>query len=237
VSFRFQKLYADLVAEDGTVCITYLAWLEVLGSRRTFAGLELYSPDGKREVFRARPRSYVVDDTGIAVELDVRGGTFRLRQKSLHCGWLPSGASAHPAIDWSVLTARAKSVGDLCVDASRSQWQGIGYADLVELRRPARTLGLDLLQWGRLHLDDETIVFNSVRLRSGEQWKRVALCSAARARERCDFALSHVDGATMLMLPGLDARQVSMVNRRSLHSGNPIDRPGSRESWSAPYRL
>ncbi len=223
MSFRFQKLYADLVGEDGTVCITYLAWLDVLGSRSTYAGLELYSPDGSREVLRARPRSHVVDDTGIEIELEVPGGTFRLRQRSLHHAWVPSGRTAHPAIDWSVVTARAESEGDLRTDARRSRWRGTGYADWVEVRRPTRMLGLGLLQWGRLHLPDETIVFNGVRLRSGQQWKRVARWSAAGAQEEADFAVRHADGAMMLVLPSADPRPVHVVDGRTLHSGDPID--------------
>jgi hypothetical protein len=223
MSFRFKKLYADLVGEDGTVCITYLAWLEVLGSRSTFAGLELYSPDGTRQVVRARPRSHAVDATGIEIELEVPGGTFRLHQRSLHHAWMPSGQSAHPAIHWSVVTARAESEGELCTDGTHSRWRGIGYADWVEIRRPTRMLGLGLLQWGRLHLPDETIVFNGVRLRSGQQWKRVAHWSTAGEQEEADFAVTHGHRAMTLMLPGADASPVHVLDGRTLHSGDPID--------------
>jgi hypothetical protein len=84
-------------------------------------------------------------------------------------------------------------------------------------------LGLGLLQWGRLHLPGETIVFNGVRLRSGQQWKRVARWSASGAQEGSDFAVSHGKGAMTLLFPSADARPVHVVDGRTLHAGDPID--------------
>ncbi|HSU40653.1 MAG TPA: hypothetical protein VLJ38_13835, partial [Polyangiaceae bacterium] len=54
VTYAFEKLYADLVTADGTVCIVYVAWTELFGVRRQTAGVELYTPDGRREVMHAR---------------------------------------------------------------------------------------------------------------------------------------------------------------------------------------
>ena len=51
--YRFKKLYADLIAEDGSVCIAYMAETHVLGTTYPHAGLECYWPDGRRDVYRA----------------------------------------------------------------------------------------------------------------------------------------------------------------------------------------
>src|SRR5207244_12700079 len=46
MTFRFRKLYADVVSDDGTVTIVYLTWLELWGARFASAGVERYGSDG-----------------------------------------------------------------------------------------------------------------------------------------------------------------------------------------------
>src|SRR5437016_12792441 len=58
MTFRFRKLYADVVSDDGTVTIVYLTWLELWGARFASAGVERYGPDGSRDVQHARPQAW-----------------------------------------------------------------------------------------------------------------------------------------------------------------------------------
>jgi len=75
MTFRFRKLYADVVSDDGTVTIVYLTWLELWGARFASAGVERYGSDGGREVQHARPQAWqfnpdsVGDGWGVRLEL------------------------------------------------------------------------------------------------------------------------------------------------------------------------
>ena len=40
--YEFSKLYADLVTEEGAVCIFYLVWVRLLGRTYPQAGVEVY---------------------------------------------------------------------------------------------------------------------------------------------------------------------------------------------------
>jgi hypothetical protein len=222
VSFRFRKLYADLVAGDGTVCIAYLAWLDVWGVETRFAGLELYTPDGHRKVVRARPHRHLVDGARVEIELELPDGRFVLRGRSRLGAWQPCGDHVDAALDWSVLAARTESAATLGSGRDSRFLFGVGYADWVELRRPPRALGLDLVQWGRVHLGDETVVFNAVRMRSGHTWKRAAHWSSAGLRESMDFG-PPTGHRGMLSLPWQDVGSLVLGPARTLHAGNPID--------------
>src|SRR5437773_9886988 len=57
MTFRFRKLYADVVSDDGTVTIVYLTWLELWGARFASAGVERYGSDGGRDVQHAPPQA------------------------------------------------------------------------------------------------------------------------------------------------------------------------------------
>src|SRR5215212_1719791 len=107
MAYRFTKLYCDLVADDGTVVVAYVAWLDLFGSRTAYAGVELYGADGTREVIRARPLAHHVDADGVEIELDLPSGRFAMSQQAIHGAWRPSGTAAHRHLDWSVVAARA----------------------------------------------------------------------------------------------------------------------------------
>lgn len=203
MSYRFTKLYSDLVADDGSVVVAYAAWLDLFGSRTAYAGVELYAPDGSRDVIRARQVDYQIDDEGVRLVLDVPSGRFTMSQRTVHGAWRPSGGAPHPRLDWKVVCARAASRA--AIDGRT--FLGTGYSDWVEVSRPTRSLGLAQLQWGRVHLADATLVWNDVRFRSGESWSRVAEWSERGPRELRDGDLA-----------GLE-----MARARTLHAGNPID--------------
>ncbi len=228
MSFRFKKLYADCVTDDGTVCVVYVAWLDVFGARSTHAGLELYSPDGRREVIRARALSHHVDADGVTIELDVPGGPFVLEQRSVHGAWVPSGGPPHENLQWSVVTARAETVGRFTSDPSRPVLRGLGYADWVDIGRPTRRLGLRLLQWGRVHLPDSTVVFNIVGFKSRGSWIRGAEWSDDGPREVGELAIVGADDAVnVLTMPARRSTEgttsIDIERARTLHAGDPID--------------
>jgi hypothetical protein len=203
MSYRFTKLYSDLVADDGTVVVAYAAWLDLFGSRTAYAGVELYGPDGSRDVIRARQVEHQADANGVEIVLDVPSGRFTMSQRTIHGGWIPSGGTPHRHLDWRVVCARASSVARF----DGRELHGIGYSDWVEVGCATRSLGLSELQWGRVHLDDSTVVFNSVRFRSGRSWSRIAEWSVRGPRELGD----------------VDVVGLKMARARTLHAGNPID--------------
>ncbi|CAN5909317.1 hypothetical protein BH23GEM7_BH23GEM7_21160 [soil metagenome] len=114
MAFRFRKLYADLVTEDGTVCITYLAWVEAWGMCSAFSGVELYSSAGTREVLRGLAPAAIPPPGGdgrpVELHLEFPAGSFSLRFEPVHAPWRPAGQSPDAALDWSVRVPRAAVV-------------------------------------------------------------------------------------------------------------------------------
>jgi hypothetical protein len=222
--FRCEKLYADLVTPDGTVCVAYLAWLDAWGLRRTFAGLELYWPDGRREIAHARPQSGPTGSPPRDLDLsfDVPGGPFVLTYRTAHGPWRPAGGPPREGLRWEVKAARAEAVGRWTNDPRRPELRGIGYVDSVEMDRPVRHLDLGALRWGRVHLPDATFVFNAVDFRSGASWHRAARWSEGVMVEWDAFRLDDSMARTIVQLP--DRRgHLSIAPDRALHVGDAID--------------
>jgi hypothetical protein len=232
MGFRFEKLYADVVAQDGTVCIAYLAWLDVWGLKSAYAGLELYWPDGRREVIQAQPRAEPIDWSRreIHFSFDVPGGPFLLEYRVVHGAWTPEGAPCDD-LRWCVKAARAEASGRWMGDPRRPVLRGVGYADWVELDRPTRRLNLGLLRWGRVHLPDATLVFNAVDFRSGPPWQRAARWSDAGRAEYGTVGIERASSGTEVHLAGLSGHLI-IEPARALHVGDAIDRarfPGAVE--------
>jgi hypothetical protein len=223
--FRFEKLYADLVTPDGTVCVTYFAWLDLWGVQSAFSGMELYWADGRREVIRARPRAERIacDAQEIELSLDVPGGPFVLRYEVVHGAWTPRGDPPCDSVRWCVKVARANAVGRWLGDGGRPELRGVGYADRVELERPARQLQLGALRWGRVHLPDASVVFDAVDFRSGRSWKRAARWSSGGRQEWDAFGIEGATRTGHVLLPGDDGR-LNIAQGRVLHEGDAIDR-------------
>src|SRR5207247_1371229 len=95
MTFRFRKLYADVVSDDGTVTIVYLTWLELWGARFASAGVERYGSDGGREVQHARPQAWQVNPDSVGdgwgVRLELPSGDLELRYQSARSSWGPGG--------------------------------------------------------------------------------------------------------------------------------------------------
>jgi hypothetical protein len=212
MSFAFDKLYADLVTSDGTVCVAYLAWLDAWGMRKAYAGLELYWPNGQREVIQARPPTERIDpghgepEDAFRLSFDVPGGPFVMDYRVRHGAWLPSGDPPCKGLRWSVKAARADVVARWSGDPSRPVLEGVGYSDTVEIGRPLRSLALGRLRWGRLHLPEATVVFDTLDFEDGRSWRRAARWTACRVTEHRKFELP-----------------VGLEVARELHAGDAID--------------
>src|SRR5437879_13093493 len=158
MTFRFRKLYADVVSDDGTVTIVYLTWLELWGARFASAGVERYGPDGSRDVQHARPQAWEFSPDSVGdgwgVRLELPSGGFELRYQSALSSWRPNGDLPDPAMEWRVLIPRASVVGR----SGGQELRGTGYSDWVELRRPPRLLGIRRLR--------------SEERRVGKEWRR-----------------------------------------------------------------
>ncbi len=216
MKYRFQKLYADLVAEDGTVCIVYMAETHLFGTIYPHAGLELYWPDGHHEVCRAEcwkdapPRMN-------RFYFDVPGGPFIYDFDVQHADWAPGTAPAD-GLDWSVRFARSQAEARWLGNPARPRLCGAGYADFVDLRRLPRSLGLQRLDWGRIHWPNQTtFLFNALRFRDGGAWQRMAWWSpnGFYASDH-PFAFVEADGAMHLMLPD---EVITLRPVRVLHEG------------------
>jgi hypothetical protein len=235
MGFRFRKIYADLVTADGTVCITYLAWVEAWGLRSAFGGVELYSPDGSREVLRALPPAPRPPPAGgrpLELRLDFPRGSFTIRYEPLQEPWTPTGRSPAAALEWSVRVPRGEVVARWSGEMERADLRGTGYVDWVELTRPTRWSGIRDLEWGRVHLPDSTLIFTGVRSRSGEWWRQMAQWSDRREAPLVahDFRLEQGSDAVRLELPDQERAALSSVMlhpERVLHAGIAVDRARS----------
>ncbi len=235
--FRFRKLYADVVAGDGSVTVVYLTWLEALGARLAWAGVERYGPDGRRAVYHARPPGWDFDPDAVRhgwhVRLELLDGACELHYSGMLPPWHPAGPPPHDAIEWRVLIPRATVTGRWTGGGADATMTGIGYCDWVELRRPPRLLGMRRLCWGRAHLASETVVFSALRFGSGRTWSRAARWHGRTAPR--DPGVSVVsDGTGGVEILMTDAAPVALISARLLHDGSGLDR---QRFPSVPVRL
>jgi hypothetical protein len=217
VLFRFEKLYADLVSADGTVCVAYVTRLDILDWHREWAGLERYDPDGSRTVRRARGVVVSRSDRELRITLDLPSGLFLLQQEIRSGSWQPSGPPPSPHVSWAVEVGRAHARATWYEGGAARSLTGCGYADRVVLDRPPRALGLSHLRWGRAHLPESTVVWNALTPREGPAWQR-SMCW--RDGE---------NGRESLALPALPLRR-----ERVLHEGRALDPsrfPSRGERW------
>lgn len=227
--FRFRKLYADLVADDGAVCIVYVSWLETWGLRVESAAVELYGPKGTREILRARAVAGLDPEQAgpdLRLRLELPEGRFLLRYEAEAGSWEPAPPADLDGLRWSVRAARARAVASW-TGGRRRELHGLGYADAVALDRPPRSLGLERLDWGRAHLDGETVVFTRLSTRSGLEWARAARWRpGARQPDETDLDLEPRSRDLALRLhdgaPGSNAC-LRLRPIRTLHDGPAFD--------------
>ncbi|HTQ06188.1 MAG TPA: hypothetical protein VMI54_20140 [Polyangiaceae bacterium] len=221
VTYAFEKLYADLVTSDGTVCIVYVAWTELFGVRRQSAGIELYTPEGRREVVHAREPVRVpeLDAPEWCLRLELPSGPFEFRHRGQTGGWSPEGGRA--AVSWCVKSASGRAEARFSETSGRAPLVGQGYADWVVLRQPTRKLGFERVEWGRAHVGKETLVWNRIRGERGDDWTRVLSLGAER-REARELSLAEHDRGVTVVAHG--APPLELDRGRVLHAGPALDR-------------
>ncbi|MGW0229982.1 hypothetical protein ACWDWO_16835 [Actinopolymorpha singaporensis] len=246
--FLLRKLYADLVGPDGDVVIAYLAWLRVAGVHIPYGAVEHYLPDGRREVLRGRPIAGAprrLPDGGMEYSIATRDGRiFRLVHRAPTPTWHPADPPISSRVHWHVAvpSARAEVSWDDKGSGAATRLAGFGYSDWVWLRLPPRLLGLRRLQWGRVHLPDRTVVFNTVDRSNGARWARVAewrVGGDPRPVEIFVDGAPRTDrphgepGAWTIPAPG---GAVALEPLRVLHEGEPLDTdrfPDMFERWGS----
>jgi hypothetical protein len=235
--YRLEKLYVDLIAEDRTVCIGYWTLSELFGKPLLQGMVESFWPDGRHEVVRARPASMppppllsssMRPAPSLRAPLPTREAPLRLRLPEGEMTWEfdAKHGSVSPtrigrSLDWSVEFARARVIVSWPGLSGRPTLRGVGYADRVRLARLPRRLGLSSLRWGRVHLPDETLVFTSVRFRSGDGWSEaISWSSGSRKLSLPRFEIRDLHESALLELPG---RSLTLRSVRVLHDGPAID--------------
>jgi hypothetical protein len=237
--FHYDKLYADLVGPDGTLCVAYVARLRLAGLVFDSAGVELYTPDGARTVRRARSTPSIescLGDGALHVALELENGRFDLRHTVRAGRWRPPSPRPSPHLQWTVEVARADARAEWSGNGAPPTLIGTGYADRVTLRRPPRALGISRLRWGRVHLPHATIVFNALEQARGASWRRALYWP--EAEEPCgwgDVDVAGDDVHTRLTWPAASSLAPLHLRRaRVLHEGAALDGarfPSRAERW------
>jgi hypothetical protein len=227
MTFRFRKLYADIVSSDGTVSIVYLAWLEALGVRFSSASVERYHADGRHDVQHARPPAWSFDPDSVRdgwrVRLEFPHGAFELHYHGTLPPWRPVGPPPHPAMDWRVLIPRAAVAGSSAGLGAGGEFHGTGYCDWVELRHPPRLLGMSALRWGRAHLPGETVVFTALAFGSGRTWTRASCWRGGEVQRDAVVGLEFGEAGS-LGIGVADAKPLTLMPSRILHDGPGLNR-------------
>ncbi len=233
MKLRFRKLYTDLIAADGTVCIVYIAQVQV-GSvyRNRYGAVELYWPDGRCEIIRtSTPPHFPEFADGrpdLQIELEIPRGRFTLHYEAQHSSWKPGDPEPTSGLNWSVKIARAEARAQWVGSPHLPDLEGCGYADWVDLVQSPKRLGLSRLEWGRVHLPNTTLVFTYLRFRSGDEWQRAAVWSMADAFAEWDkYQLNWRDGVLHIEIPGYEMpfpASLELRPARTLHRGPAFDR-------------
>lgn len=220
-AYEYRKIYADCVTPDGDVCVLYLNYVRMAGIWTARASVELYSPDGHRQLVHGTGSPELVDaDTpvdALPLDVEVPGGRFRMTLEPELGEWRPP-PSPVPALTWCVKAVRTRAR----VEWNDRTWDGTGYVDFVQLTRPTRLLGLRNLRWGRVHLPDRTVVIEHIDTTQLEHWDVGVDWRVGEARPRALHAPARLDddghGAV-----GLRTGTLTLQPLRVLHEGNAFD--------------
>ncbi len=236
MTFCLDKWYADLVTADGTVCVVYLSTIRFGVFRHTYVGAEIFSPDGSRDTVRPSGpvRDWLESDSALGNEIrfPCDGGEFLLRYGPGLDAWKPTSSPA-PGLDWWVEKPRAS--GELWWPGLPEKLTGVGYVDHVRLQRRLPGIGLERLDWGRVHLGGASLVYCGVSFRTGAPWRRVAWWSDDDREPRIfdEFTITPDDESLIFRTsPELTEATTILTPSRPLHAGPVVEavpRPGPRE--------
>lgn len=228
----FDKLYADLVAPDGSVYVLYLATFDLPGGRLRFAELETYPAQGQRRVFTARPspsqRTTQASDEPLDVALDTSVGGFRFQARPLNGGFVPA-AAPRSGLEWSVCMGRTEARLELPAAIGGRVVSGTGYVDHLRVERPTVSRGLRTLDWGRAHLSSSSVVWTWLTFSDGPSWAQ----SARWSKPGAGAEPGPLTPCTQVALGQIAAAGGTVASERVLHEGNALDR---HRLPSAPVR-
>jgi hypothetical protein len=218
--YSFQKLYADVVAPDGTVAVLYLTWARFWRGWYGRASVERYHPDGRLEQITLPAPAAPDLDGALSTEafhFETPAGPVTLAFATELGEWKPGGCPAR-GLDWAVKRARTRATLRL----PDGIITGDGYVDFVTMTETTRGMKLKTLQWGRAHLPDRTVIFEELTLNDGNLW-RVGLDAAH------DEPLVATTAKIALDTEGLGTVRVGSTTLdvtplRTLHEGDALDR-------------
>jgi len=222
---RFKKLYIDLVTPDLTVLIAYLTRADLFGTHFLQAAIELYFPDGKRESYRAkiaRNRTADPDDLQTCpIYFHLPRGPLALEIDEIHGAWSPDSGPITPGLAWSVAAAKSRVTARWPKNPHRRQLTGEGYCDHITIHHFLRHFDIQQVDWGRIHLEEFTIVFNSVRFKEGCKWEQVGVWSDSDGFQTFDrFEIINRGETTQIRFP---KGEIIATIDRVLHEGRAID--------------
>lgn len=230
MKLRLEKIYADLVTDDGTLCVAYVYTVRWGPWHHAYAGAQLFRADGGYEAVRAE-RSAAGgrverpwDHEGLV--FGQAGREFRLRYADGPGRWTPSAPALPAGLTWRVEVPPAE--GELrWPGPSGGTLRGTGYVDRIVLERSLRRIGLRRLAWGRAHLPAGSLVYVELDLGATLPWRRAAWWPSANAgpRESDGFDLATgVGGAPWsISLPGAGGMRLESVPGRLVHRGPAVE--------------
>jgi hypothetical protein len=213
---KVRKLYADLVTSTGDVYVFYIVEISVLGRRWPLGGVERYTASGE-EILSGDGISWRHAEQVLAgkrdLEVPLKGGAVRIERTNVGPGW-NRATEILPGIGWSVVTVDQR-LQATCSGRDRIGIVGRGYSDLVELTAAPRTIGLEKLSWGRVHLSNSSVTYTHARSRVGA-YSAAIVCRAGGAPERVPFTYGVTEAGRVLEI---DGRLINLTPRRVLHRG------------------
>jgi hypothetical protein len=225
VGYGFRKIYADLVTDDGTVCVAYLSWVRLARRWRGMGGVELYHPDGQREILHATAEPPLVDEAtpvgAIPFVLQVGEARFELEYATDHGAWTPEPDCPIGALRWRVKQAQGRGTARW-TGCDRPPLEGRGYVDWVQIDRPTRLLGFRELRWGRVHLPDRTVIVEGLAAKGGVDWRPGLDWTFGEAPVTGEARFDLDDGAGRVTVVG-GGEPIDLEPIRVLHDGDAFD--------------
>lgn len=229
--YRFEKIYADLVTKDGTVLILYLTWMDLAGLTFRQAAATIYERDGSRE-FRIGSHDHSKDVFGLGfnkaeLNISLKSGSITVRyEHAISDDQLRFKIGSN--LTYSCLVLKADCTALLQVNGTTREFKGQGYVDDVTIDTPTRRLGLENLQWGRIHCEDTSVLFTRLLSKRYEPIQMLAMSTGyseeAKVTERFEIEYSEDYSSLLIRSPLLPARELHVENRAILHEGSAIDK-------------
>lgn len=228
--YRFDKIYADLVTKDGTVLIFYLTWMDLAGLSFRQAAATIYERDGSREYWiGSHDHSKEDFSPGFKkaeLNISLKSGRITVRyEHAISDDQLHFNSGSNLA--YSCLALKADCTAGLQVNGKTREFKGQGYVDDVTIDTPTRRLGLENLQWGRIHSKDTAVLFTRLLSKGHDPILVLALSTGRSEQTEVSerFELEYAEDYSSLLIRSslLPARELHIENRATLHEGSAID--------------